>query len=82
MEFNFYDNSTCTINSPTVNNAKEKMNKAMKAMGEACSAVMEAGLCSDNCPFSLYCCQRIDEEPPFWETLEEFKKRFLGEEND
>lgn len=57
------------------NEAKEQMNKAMKAMGEACLIVMEADLCSDDCPFRLYCCKRIDEEPHLWETWEEFKKK-------
>ena len=55
------------------NEAKEQMEKAMKAMGEACLTVMKADLCSDDCPFRLYCCKRIDEEPHLWQTWEEFK---------
>lgn len=58
----------------TKDNAIEKMTKAMKAMGEACLVVMEADLCSDDCPFRLYCCKRIDEEPHLWQTWEEFKE--------
>ena len=54
--------------------AIEKMTKAMEAMGEACLAVMKVDLCSDDCPFRLYCCQRIDEEPHLWQTWEEFKE--------
>lgn len=64
------------------NEAKEQMEKAMKAMGEACLAVMKADLCSDDCPFRLYCFQKIDEEPHIWETWDEFKERLYSVEED
>ena len=61
--------------------AKKQMREAMESMGRACLAVMEEDLCSDDCPFRLYCCQKIDEEPHLWETWEDFKKR-EKEENE